>query len=123
MEKEMNLATAFAELNRIFAGKGMDDYNFELAKPFTDYISGLWDINARQCMLLSCMLTSMGEEMTTGQIASHIGIDNLMSLTLQKDIDGLVGKGYVVVTKNPRGVNWEQTLMLSSSVIYAIRYK
>ena len=122
MEKDMNLATAFAELNRIFAGKGMDDYNFELAKPFTDYISGLWDINARQCMLLSCMLTSMGEEMTTGQIASHIGIDNLMSLTLQKDIDGLVGKGYVVVTKNPRGVNWEQTLMLSSSVIYAIRY-
>ena len=93
MEKDMNLATAFAELNRIFAGKGMDDYNFELAKPFTDYIAGLWDINARQCMLLSCMLTSMGEEMTTGQIASHIGIDNLMSLTLQKDIDGLVGRG------------------------------
>ena len=118
----MNLATAFAELNRIFAGNGMDDYNFELAKPFTDYIAGLWQINARQCMILSCMLTSMGEEMTTGQIASHIGIDNLMALTLQQDIDGLAEKGYLVVTKNPQGVNWEQTLIISSSVIYAIRY-
>lgn len=122
MEKDMNLATAFAELNRIFAGNGMDDYNFELAKPFTDYIAGLWQINARQCMILSCMLTSMGEEMTTGQIASHIGIDNLMALTLQQDIDGLAEKGYLVVTKNPQGVNWEQTLIISSSVIYAIRY-
>ena len=122
MEKDMNLATAFAELNRIFAGNGMDDYNFELAKPFTDYIAGLWQINARQCMILSCMLTSMGEEMTTGQIASHIGIDNLMALTLQQDIDGLAEKGYIVVTKNPQGVNWEQTLIISSSVIYAIRY-
>ena len=122
MEKDMNLATAFAELNGIFAGNGMDDYNFELAKPFTDYIAGLWQINARQCMILSCMLTSMGEEMTTGQIASHIGIDNLMALTLQQDIDGLAEKGYLVVTKNPQGVNWEQTLIISSSVIYAIRY-
>ena len=122
MEKDMNLATAFAELNRIFAGNGMDDYNFELAKPFTDYIAGLWQINARQCMILSWMLTSMGEEMTTGQIASHIGIDNLMALTLQQDIDGLAEKGYLVVTKNPQGVNWEQTLIISSSVIYAIRY-
>ena len=122
MEKDMNLATAFAELNRIFEGNGMDVYNFELAKPFTAYNAGLWQINARQCMILSCMLTSMGEEMTTGQIASHIGIDNLMALTLQQDIDGLAEKGYIVVTKNPQGVNWEQTLIISSSVIYAIRY-
>ena len=81
MEKDMNLATAFAELNRIFAGKGMDDYNFELAKPFPDYISGLRDINARHCMLLSCMLNKKREEITNEQIASQTEINNLNTLT------------------------------------------